>query len=142
MSSRRGNARSSAAQGTGTAAPWRVRFSPKLLSRDYDEVGHAAFEVARAAINKKLKTSPEEYGGTLRSPLQGLYKLKASHVRIVYHIERSRHEVWILMIGDRRDIWSHDAHEIVDRLGEEQRAQEERDREAQLRAAKNTGKRR
>ena len=78
--------------------------SPKLLGEDYDNVGHAAFELARTAINKKLKKDPEGYGRPLHSPLQGLYKAKASDVRIVYYIEKSRHEVWVLMIGNRRDI--------------------------------------
>ena len=29
-------------------------------------------------------------------------------MRIAYHIEEAVHEVWILMIGNRRDIWDHD----------------------------------
>lgn len=96
-------------------------------------MGHAAFEVARTAINKKLKVDPEGYGAPLRSPLHGLYKLKASHVRIVYHIEEKKHEVRVLMIGARRDIWDEDQGEIVERLGEERVS--EREREAVAKAA-------
>lgn len=98
------------------AAPWRIRFSPRLLSEDYDVVGHAAFEMAHAAIDKKLKVNPHGYGAPLHAPLHGLYKLKAGHVRIVYHIEDARHEVWILMIGSRRDIWDESQSEITHRL--------------------------
>ena len=80
------------------------------------KIGHAALQVARAAIDKKLKLDPEKYGQRLHSPLHGLYKLKASHVRIAYHIEQAAQEVWILMIGDRRDIWDQDQAEILKRL--------------------------
>jgi mRNA-degrading endonuclease RelE of RelBE toxin-antitoxin system len=73
--------------------------------------------VARAAIEKKLKVDPEKYGQRLHSLLHGLYKLKASHIRIAYHIEGAAREVWILMIGDRRDIWDQDQAEILKRLG-------------------------
>jgi len=40
----------------------------------------------------------------LHSPLHGLYKLKTSHIRIVYHVEVARHKVWVLMILGRRGV--------------------------------------
>lgn len=113
-----------------------MRFSPRLLSEDYYEVGHAAFEVARGAINKKLKVDPDGYGEPLRSPLQGLHKLKASHIRIAYHIEETKHEVWVLMIGNRRDIWDEDQAEILERLEEERVADRARDAAAKAQAKK------
>src|SRR5437868_14981797 len=119
--------RPDAEPGAPSAAPWTIRYSPRLLSEDYGAVGHAAFELARAAIEKKLKLDPVGYGAPLRSPLQGLFKLKTSHVRIVYHVEAERHEVWTLMIGDRRDIWAHDQPEIADRLRTERTARQARD---------------
>lgn len=103
--------------------PWRIRFSRKLLTEDFHTVGHAAFQIARAAIEKKLTVDPQGYGTPLRSPLQGLYKLKASHIRIVYHVEPDTGEVWILMIGDRRDIWSERQAEILGRLDAERRGE-------------------
>lgn len=126
MAGRGGKGGTRAPSDAPAATPWKVRFSPRLLREDYDEVGHAAFEVARTAINRKLKVDPAGYGASLRSPLQGLYKLKASHVRIVYHIEEKKHEVWVLMIGGRRDIRDEDQGEIIERLGEERVADRER----------------
>lgn len=123
--------------------PWRVRFSPRLLSEDYHEIGHAAFEAARTAINKKLTVDPEGYGATLRSPLQGLYKLKASHLRVVYHLEVARHEVWALMMGGRRDIWEDEQGEILDRrLSAERTMRRTRDEEAAKPPAKKQSRRR
>lgn len=108
--------------------PWRLRFAKRILHEDLREIGHAAYETAKHAIEKKLRTHPEQYGEPLRAPLQGLFKLKSSHVRIAYHLERSAHEVWILMIGDRRTIWKSHEKDILRRLEE---VREERSRERQ-----------
>ena len=89
------------------------------MSDDLPPLGHSAYLLARKAITKKLTRAPEQYGERLHAPLHGLYKLKVAHVRIAYHIEHAAHEVWVLLIGDRRTIW--DSHEgaILTRLEEE-----------------------
>lgn len=91
-----------AAPSTGKAAlaqddqneSWRLRFSPRILSEDLPEIGHAAYE-------------------------HGLYKLSVGHVRVAYHIEDTSHEVWVLMIGDRKAIWNSHQGSILDRLDEQ-----------------------
>lgn len=103
------------------AAPWRLRYSPLILSDDIDDVGHAALQLARAACEKKLASEPQQHGAPLHHPLHGLRKLSVSHVRIAYHVEVATHEVWILMIGNRRDIWDEDQGEILERLGTERK---------------------
>lgn len=95
-----------------------------MLTDDLPPVGHAAYDAARKAILKKLTTDPEQYGERLHSPLHGLYKLKASHIRIAYHIEPAAHEVWVLLIGDRRTVWETRQGEILARLGDEQHTPE------------------
>lgn len=94
-----------------------MRFAGRILSEDLKKIGHAALEVARSTIDKKLKLDPEKYGQRLHSPLHGLYKLKSSDIRIAYHVEKARREVWVLMIGNRRDIWDEEQAEILARLG-------------------------
>src|SRR6185437_13356801 len=69
----------------------------------------SALEAARKAIDKKLKVDPQQYGEFLHRPLQGFYKLKTSAVRIVYHVDAEAREVWVLAMGDRRDIWKDEA---------------------------------
>jgi mRNA-degrading endonuclease RelE of RelBE toxin-antitoxin system len=101
---------------SGAATPWRIRFAEAILTEDLAGIGHAALVVARNVIDKKLKVAPEQYGARLHKPLHGLWKLKTSHVRIVYHVEVAAHEVWILMIGARRDIWNEDQETILTRL--------------------------
>jgi mRNA-degrading endonuclease RelE of RelBE toxin-antitoxin system len=86
------------------------------LDEDLEDIGHAAFEIARKAIMKKLPVDPHQYGDGLRPPLGGIYKLKSSHVRVAYHIEEAAHEVWVLMIADRNAIWDRHENEILGRL--------------------------
>lgn len=114
--------------------PWRLRYSERILDEDIDEVGHAALAFARTACEKKLAKDPEGYGDPLRDPLHGLFKLKASHVRIAYHIQAAAHEVWVLMMGNRRDIWDHDQATILDRM-EEERARHGKERDQAARDA-------
>lgn len=102
--------------GEPPSRPWKVRFSARIVDEDLDALGEAAFEVAMAAIDKKLKVSPEQYGDGLGPPLAGLYKLKASHIRVAYHIGQATHEVWVLMLGDRQDIRKTRQGGILERL--------------------------
>ena len=100
-------------------ASWRLRFSPRILSEDLPEIGHAAYERAKHVILKKLPKAPLAYGAPLHAPLHGLYKLSVGHVRVAYHIEDAAHEVWVLMIGDRKAIWNSQQGSILDRLTEQ-----------------------
>lgn len=97
-------------------APWKLRYSERIIDDDLDDIGRAAYDVAMAAIDKKLKIDPHQYGDGLGPPLAGLMKLKASHVRVAYHIEDDAHEVWVLMLGDRQDIWKKREGDILERL--------------------------
>lgn len=108
--------RSDADVDPAAATPWRIRFAEAILTEDLAGIGHAALAVAKSVIDKKLKVAPEHYGARLHKPLHGLWKLKTSHVRIVYHVEVALHEVWVLMIGARRDIWNEDQDTILTRL--------------------------
>jgi mRNA-degrading endonuclease RelE of RelBE toxin-antitoxin system len=109
-----------AGQGTKPGHPsWRLRFASRILEEDIQRLGSDAYERAKKAIQKKLSVDPEHYGERLHSPLHGLFKLKSSHVRVTYHIEAKSHEVWILLIGDRRTIWESKQGEILQRLTKE-----------------------
>jgi mRNA-degrading endonuclease RelE of RelBE toxin-antitoxin system len=117
-SSNKGSASKSPA-GPPAVARWRLRYAARILTDDIDEVGHAA--LAHTACEKKLAAAPEQHGAPLHHPLHGLRKLRVSHVRIAYHVEVEAHEVWILMIGNRRDIWEENQGVILDRLATERK---------------------
>ena len=99
-------------------ALWRIRFHKNVKITDAADVGHASMQLARKVIDKKLKVDPLGYGEPLRGDLKGLYKLKTSDVRIAYWVVEAEHEVWVLMIGNRRDIWDEATQTIVSRKGE------------------------
>ena len=120
-SSGKGAKASAAPADRPAVAPWRLRYSARILTDDIDEVGHAALVLARTACEKKLGAAPELYGAPLHHPLHGLRKLSVSHVRIAYHVEVEAHEAWILMIGNRRNIWDEDQGEILERLATERK---------------------
>ena len=42
--------------------PWIVKYEASVERVDLSEVGHAAFDIARREIEKKLKVSPENMG--------------------------------------------------------------------------------
>lgn len=117
VSGRGRGAGSSRAPAAGQApVPWKIRYSERIIDEDLDDLGRAAYDVATSAIDKKLKVDPQQYGRGLGPPLVGLYKLKSSHVRVAYHIEEAAHEVWVLMLGDRQDIWKTRQGDILERL--------------------------
>ena len=130
-----GAARSAQAPASSSSPePWKIRYARRILAEDIRSIGHAAFETAKKAIQKKLPVDPHQYGDGLRPPLDGIYKLKSSHVRVAYHIEEGDHEVWVLMIADRSGIWDHHEDDILARLGVMR--QEKRQREAARRSGK------
>ena len=98
---------------------WTIRYAERILKDDLDEVGYAAFQVAKKAIEKKLKVAPDQYGESLHDPLHAFRKLKSSHIRIVYKVDPKVGDVLILMIGDRRDIWDTEQGEILERYEQE-----------------------
>ncbi len=100
---------------SASSTAWTIRYAERILEDDLDEVGYAAFQVAKKAIEKKLKIAPDQYGESLHDPLHAFRKLKSSHIRIVYKVDPEVGGVLILMIGDRRDIWDTEQGEILKR---------------------------
>lgn len=100
-------------------AVWTIRYAERILTDDLDEVGHAAFDVARKSIDKKLKVAPDQYGANLHHPLHAFRKLRISNIRVVYRVDAGRAEVLVLMIADRRDIWDSEQAEILERYEQE-----------------------
>ena len=111
----RGKKNPTRVQPAAVVSPWTVRYSPRLLTEDLRTVGHAAFELAREAVEKKLQLAPDQYGAPLGKPLHGLRKLETADLRIVYRVDEAPREVLVLMIGNRRDIWAEFQAEILDR---------------------------
>jgi mRNA interferase RelE/StbE len=57
----------------------------------------------KTAIETRLTVAPHQYGKPLRKTLKGFWKLHVGDYRVVFKI--SGHEVWILGIIHRKDVY-------------------------------------
>ena len=65
----------------------------------------------KTALETRLTVAPHQYGEPLRKTLHGFWKLRVGDYRVVFKI--SGHEVWILGIIHRKDVYE----KVEQRLG-------------------------
>jgi mRNA interferase RelE/StbE len=82
---------------------WKIKIHHLVLEEDFKKIDKHNQSIILKTIYKKLSVEPEKYGVPLRSKLKGYWKLKISHYRAVYRIERDLVQVLILKVGMRRD---------------------------------------
>lgn len=82
---------------------WQIKIHHLVIDEDFRKINKKDQSVILKTIHKKLSISPEKYGSPLRSELKGYWKLKISHYRAVYRIEKNTIQVLVLKIGMRRD---------------------------------------
>lgn len=73
------------------------------MEEDFRKINkHDQFIILKT-INKKLSVDPEGYGEGLKHGLKGFWKLKISHYRVIYRIDKRMVQVLVLKAGLRRD---------------------------------------
>lgn len=82
---------------------WVVIINPLVMKEDFAKINKNDQRIILKTIFKKLKVNPEGYGEPLKQGLKGFWKLKVSHYRIIYRIEKEEVLVLVLKIGLRRD---------------------------------------
>jgi mRNA interferase RelE/StbE len=82
---------------------WKIKIHHLVLEEDFRKINKHDQSIILKTIYKKLSIKPEKYGTPLRNKLKGYWKLKISHYRAVYHIEKKSIQVLVLKIGMRRD---------------------------------------
>ena len=82
---------------------WKIKIHRLVLKEDFKKIDRHDHSVILKTIYKKLSIEPEKYGAPLRSNLKGYWKLKISHYRVVYRIEKKLIQVLVLKVGMRRD---------------------------------------
>ena len=82
---------------------WHVKIHRLVIDEDFKKISKPDHSLILKTIHKKLSISPETYGSPLRSELKGYGKLKISHYRAVYKIEKDVIRVLVLKVGMRRD---------------------------------------
>lgn len=82
---------------------WQIKIHHLVIDEDFKKINKHDQSIILKTIHKKLSISPEKYGSPLRNDLKGYWKLKISHYRVVYRIEKNKIKVLVLKIGMRRD---------------------------------------
>jgi addiction module RelE/StbE family toxin len=82
---------------------WKIKIHPLVTKEDFKKINKHDQSIILKTIYKQLSVAPEEYGSPLRCQLKGYWKLKISHYRIVYRIDKNTIKVFVLKVGIRRD---------------------------------------
>ncbi|PIV18670.1 MAG: plasmid stabilization protein [Elusimicrobia bacterium CG03_land_8_20_14_0_80_50_18] len=93
---------------------WQVRIHELVLKEDFKKIDKSWVSRILKIIYKKLSVYPEQFGSPLRHQLSSYRKLKISHYRVIYKIEKKTVLVLILKVGFRRDAEVY--REMMDRL--------------------------
>ncbi len=82
---------------------WKIKIHPLVTREDFKKINKHDQSIILNTVYKKLSVAPEEYGSPLRGPLKGYWKLKISHYRIIYRIDKNTIKIFVLKVGIRRD---------------------------------------
>lgn len=82
---------------------WQIKIHHLVIDEDFKKIDKHDRTIILKTIYKKLSISPEKYGSPLRNELKGYWKLKISHYRVVYKIDKNTIKILVLKIGMRRD---------------------------------------
>ena len=82
---------------------WKIKIHSLVIEEDLKKINKKTRTIILKTIYKKLTIAPEKYGSPLRSPLKGYWKLKISHYRVIYRIEKNTIKVLVLKVGMRHD---------------------------------------
>lgn len=85
--------------------PWKILYHQDVKD-DLKEVPSSVGDRIRQAIEKRLMTSPDQYGERLSKDLSGLWKLRSGDYRIVFDIDHMEHTVTIWGIRHRRRVYA------------------------------------
>ena len=82
---------------------WQIKIHRLVIDEDFKKISKHDRALILKTIYKKVSIAPEKYGSPLRSNLKGYWKLKISHYRVIYRMEKNILKVLVLKVGMRRD---------------------------------------
>lgn len=83
---------------------YRILYHPAVQHEDLRVINTNLHTRICRAIEQRLTTEPTYYGEPLRHRFKGYWRLRAGDYRIIYRVVG--HEVWILKIGHRKDVYA------------------------------------
>ena len=87
------------------AKPYHVSYLDAVGQRDIPALPKRDRKLIQVAIEQRLGVDPIGYGRPLRYSLTGHRRLRVSHYRVVYRIEKHTHTVLIVAIQNRKDVY-------------------------------------
>ena len=81
----------------------QIKIHSLVVKKDFKKISKYDQSIILKTIYKKLSVAPEKYGSPLRYELKGYWKLKISHYRVIYRIEKNTVKILVLKVGMRRD---------------------------------------
>ncbi|HEX21237.1 MAG TPA: type II toxin-antitoxin system RelE/ParE family toxin [Actinobacteria bacterium] len=86
---------------------WQIKIHHQVVDEDFKTINKHDQSIILKTIYKNLTVSPKKYSSPLRKELnkelKGYWKLKISHYRVVYRIEKNVVKVLVLKVGMRRN---------------------------------------
>ncbi len=83
---------------------YKIEFH-KNIPDDLKKISIPDRKTIKKAIERKLTLNPLEFGKPLQYSLKGLRRLRVGDYRVIFLIEKSKKTVFIVKIGDRKDIY-------------------------------------
>ncbi len=85
--------------------PYSIVYHEDVVKRDIPKLSGGARPIIQRAIEEKLGLDPISFGKPLRYTLRGARRLRVGDYRIIYRIVEDKHQVLIITIGHRRDVY-------------------------------------
>jgi len=85
---------------------WEIRIEKRAL-KDLSKLRQADQQRIISFLETKLafRQNPRELGAALTGPLAGLWKYRVGDFRILTRIEDRTITIWVVQIGNRREIY-------------------------------------
>ena len=83
---------------------YRIEYLESVVRHDIPSLSATAKRQIRAAIDRKLRSHPVEFGKPLRYSFKGARRLRVGDYRVIYTIEPPD-VVVIVKIGHRREVY-------------------------------------
>ncbi len=82
---------------------WKIKIHRLVVEEDLKKINKKNRSIILKTIYKKFTVAPKKYGSPVRNPSKGYWKLRISHHRVIYRIEKSTIKVLVLKVGMRCD---------------------------------------
>jgi mRNA interferase RelE/StbE len=82
-----------------------IRYDVRVLEKDWPKIPKTMQIRMMRAIEERLETEPTKLGKPLKHNFSGCYRLRVGDYRIIYFVKADIHEVIVLAIKHRKDVY-------------------------------------